>query len=403
VLAVLTSHPIQYQVPLWRGLAEAGLPLEVWFLTNHGLRDSHDPGFGRSFAWDLDMLGGYPSRFLDVEPNWNLNRFQGIKLRESLAERLRAERVRALWIEGWRFQANWQALRAARRVGTRVWLRGESNDLRHVGRMKSMVKRPLLSQFFRRVDEFLCIGSANRRLYESYGVPRAKFKSAPYCVDNDRFHGEAQQLEQARPAIRERWRIAPNAYCVLFCGKFIPKKRPHDLIQAAHKLMSAGMDAIHLLFVGEGELGAELRSACHVVCDGEKHVEHIGAVPHGKPRASFVGFLNQSEIAQAYVAADLLVLPSDSGETWGLVVNEAMACGTPAVVSDRCGCAEDLAEPLDRRLVYRCGDVDALATAINHARQSDFLTERVREVVDTHHLRNTVNTVAELYHAICRC
>ena len=86
----------------------------------------------------------------------------------------------------------------------------------------------------------------------------------------------------------------------------------------------------------------------------------------GSPPASFAGFLNQSEIPGAYVAADVLVLPSES-ETWGLVVNEALACGLPCVVSDACGSAEDLVIPLDPRLCYPVGDVEALARAIQHA------------------------------------
>jgi glycosyltransferase involved in cell wall biosynthesis len=289
-----------------------------------------------------------------------------------------------------------------------------------------MVKRPLLGQFFRCVDKFLCIGSANRRLYESYGVAKDKLKPAPYCVDNDRFRCEAQQLEGSHPSIRRQWGISSDAFCVLFCGKFIAKKRPLDLIQAAHRLAASDMSerAVHLLFVGDGELGTVLRSECTVVFDVDNRSptrclsENLGQggqahfapktpqnepVPHGKPRASFVGFLNQTEISQAYVAADVLVLPSDSGETWGLVVNEAMACGTPAVVSDQSGCAEDLVAPLDRRLVFRCGDVDSQAASIRHARDARFSRDRVREVADTHHLRHTVNTVAELYDTIgCR-
>jgi glycosyltransferase involved in cell wall biosynthesis len=80
-------------------------------------------------------------------------------------------------------------------------------------------------------------------------------------------------------------------------------------------------------------------------------------------RATFLGFCNQSRLPGVYAAADLLVLPSDSTETWGLVVNEAMACGTPCVVSDDCGCAPDMISPGTGRS-FRTGDVQALAAAI---------------------------------------
>ena len=75
----------------------------------------------------------------------------------------------------------------------------------------------------------------------------------------------------------------------------------------------------------------------------------------------FAGFLNQSRILQAYQDADCLVLPSDNGETWGLVVNEAMASGLPVVVSDQVGCHPDLVAQGVTGYVYPCGDTSALA------------------------------------------
>lgn len=398
MLAILTSHPIQYQVPLWRALAATDLPFRVWYLTDHGVNASHDREFGQSFAWDLDMLSGYPSVFLDVEPGWTLARFRGVRLREPLVARLRRENVRVLWIEGWRFQANWQALWAARAAGVEIWLRGDSNDLKQDSGVKGLIKRPVLRRFLNRVDKFLCVGSANRRLYKSYGVPGDKLHAAPHFVDNDWFRAKAESLAGQQEALREAWRIPQDAFCLLFCGKFITKKHPLDLVQAVHKLGAATPCGrpIHLLFVGSGRLGDDVRSACHVVFDAERERIDTTAAA-GEPAASFVGFLNQTEIARAYVAADVLVLPSDSGETWGLVANEAMACGTPAVVSDQCGCAEDLVAPLDRRLVFRCGDASDLAEAIRHSRGAGLGRERVRQIADTHHLRHTVATVASLF------
>ncbi len=79
------------------------------------------------------------------------------------------------------------------------------------------------------------------------------------------------------------------------------------------------------------------------------------------------GFQNQTELPAWYAAADVLVLPSDGGETWGLVVNEALACGTPAVVSDAVGCAPDLAldrDPGRTGAVFAVGDPAALADAV---------------------------------------
>lgn len=79
-----------------------------------------------------------------------------------------------------------------------------------------------------------------------------------------------------------------------------------------------------------------------VVGDGELRQLAMAQANRSRLPVTFAGFLNQSHMARAYTAADCLVLPSDHGETWGLVVNEAMACGLPAIVSDRVGCGQDL-------------------------------------------------------------
>ena len=79
--------------------------------------------------------------------------------------------------------------------------------------------------------------------------------------------------------------------------------------------------------------------------------------------AKFLGFKNQSQMPECYSASDILVLPS-AVDTWGLVVNEAFACGLPAIVSDKVGCAPDMIrEDLTGR-VFPMGDSQCLAGAI---------------------------------------
>src|SRR2546421_7882143 len=106
MLAILTTHPIQYQVPLWQALAQDGkVPFEVWYLTDHGSRVSHDREFGKEFAWDLNMLEGYPHRFLKTAEDAAPGSFFKCHLREPLTERLRASGVTALWVQGWQVAA----------------------------------------------------------------------------------------------------------------------------------------------------------------------------------------------------------------------------------------------------------------------------------------------------------
>ena len=98
----------------------------------------------------------------------------------------------------------------------------------------------------------------------------------------------------------------------------------------------------------------------------------------------FAGFMNQSDIAQAYVAADALTLPSDGRETWGLVVNEAMVCGRPCLVSDHVGCAPDLIEEGRTGGVFTLDDADSFATALGRYSVPDTLAlmgERARQKI----------------------
>ena len=181
-----------------------------------------------------------------------------------------------------------------------------------------------------------------------------------------------------------------------------------DLVKAAQLLLKAHPELnVHILFVGSGELGNSLRIECGVAFDADasQRTEAGGrrsapkAVPinreqitdNQKPRASFAGFLNQTEISRAYVAADCLVLPSDYSETWGLVVNEAMASGLPSIMSDRCGCAEDLGRTAASQQTYPFGDIPALALVL-----TSISTNRPQAEPMTN-FRSTVEQVYQLY------
>ena len=402
MLAILSTHPIQYQVPLWQALARDGsVPFEVWYLSAHGTDPSYDPQFGKSFAWDLDVLSGYPYRFLKTNPDSDVTSFGKLRLAERLQPRLSEKKVTTLWVQGWHVRAYWQAVWQAHNAGVSVWLRGESNDLATTPTWKQPVKQLMLRQLFTRVKNFLYIGEANRRLYERYGVGQEQMHPAPYCVDNARFAEQAEALRSQRTEIRRAWNIPDDAFCVLFAGKFIEKKRPFDLINAAKdQRLSNQNQPLHLLLVGSGELDEALRNATNGVFDAE--LGGTATTPGhdtSKPSATFAGFLNQKEISKAYVAADCLVLPSDHRETWGLVVNEAMASGLPCVVSDACGCAEDLITPVRPEARYPMGDTSALANALLDVMERPISSAAVQGQVGEFDPQLTVNTVRKLFYS----
>src|SRR5262249_39695769 len=145
----------------------------------------------------------------------------------------------------------------------------------------------------------------------------------------------------ARAAARQAWGIDPDAFVVLFVGKLVISKRPLNVVRAIARLKRRTT----MLVVGSGPLEAELRTLARELSVDLK----------------LVGFLNQTELGRAYAVADCLTLPSDFPETWGLVVNEALATGLPVIVSAAVGCAPDLVDDGVTGFQYPLGHVDALA------------------------------------------
>jgi glycosyltransferase involved in cell wall biosynthesis len=339
-LAVFATHPVQYQVPWFQALARhPRCKLKVYYgMVPDARQQGH--GFGVSFQWDIPLFEGY-----DWEVLANRRASPGLdgffrSSAKGLAVVLRRDRPDVVLLTGWQQLPLLQALAAAMRLRIPRIVRGESNAMKPRAWRVKLVHRVLLACF----DGFLAIGKSSRRFYQEYGIDSARIFPCNYFVDNDRFATAAAGLAQQRQGLRDKLGIPRDAVSFLYSGKLNHKKRITDLLAAVKAAISSNGN-LHLLVVGDGEL---MEDARHFA---KQH--HLPVV--------FSGFLNQTEIVAAYVACDCLVLPSDYGETWGLVVNEAMACARPAIVSDRVGCSPDLVEEGVTGYHFPCGDVEALS------------------------------------------
>lgn len=331
-LSIVASHPVQYQAPLYRALAAAP-KMEV--LVHYAFlpdAKAQGAGFGVPFSWDIPLLDGYRHEVFGADEARSPGGW--IRSAQSLLRSFRSFRPDAILCTGWHHPAMYAGLAAAVLSGCPKLLRCEANILRPRRLPARLFHRSMLVLY----DAFLPIGSANRAYYRRFGVREDKLIDAPYFIDNKRFTEMAGGADRA--GLRRRWGIPADAFCFLFSGKLEEKKHPLDIVEAM-----SGLAGAHLLVAGSGELEKILRQRAADLGVG----------------CSFAGFLNQSEIPLAYAAADCLVLPSDAGETWGLVVNESMACGRPAIVSDRVGCRQDLVQENITGLSFRFGDVPALA------------------------------------------
>lgn len=401
-LAIFTSHPIQYQAPLFRALAASEvIEPTVYFGSRHGLDVAMDAGFGHAFRWDVPLLDGYEHAFLpNTASNPDVSRFRGVRLSGAGAVLARGNHD-ALLLLGWQTFAHVQMLRAAWSIGLPVILRGESTLQRAPATgtrasARRTIWRPLRQRLYRaafgRVHAFLVIGSRNREYYRSFGVPDDKLFWAPYGVDNEWFALPDTERAVARARIRSRLGVGADTLLVASSAKLIERKRPLDLVEAVHALRDRGVDA-HALFLGDGE---------------ERSTIERRATARGIQSAvTIAGFVNQRDLPSWYAAADALVLPSDSRETWGLVVNEAMAAGLPVVVSDAAGCSPDLVREGENGFTYVCGDVAALAdrlasvAAIGPAGRSEF-GSRSREIVRRFGIDAAVRATEAAVRSVCR-
>jgi glycosyltransferase involved in cell wall biosynthesis len=357
-LGVVATHPVQYLAPLYRELARRPeIQLEVHYFTDCAQAPTLDSAFGVSYAWDVDLTSGYSYGYLDNRARRPSPRFWGSNCPE-LRPMLRARRHDGLLLPGYKCRGYLQAQQAAVRSSVPVLFRGESTD--HIPRsaLKTAARDAFLRRFFAGISAFLPIGAHAARHFRRLGVAESALFSSPYGVDNERFLTASRELIPHRERVRHGFGLPANAFVAVVPGKLIARKRPVD---ALHGAAASGAGNLWLLFAGDGPLRGELARAAHDT---------------GFARFAVTGFLNQTEIVKAYCAADVLVLPSHH-ETWGVVVNEGMACGLPAVITDGVGCAPDLVETGKTGFVCPVADVERLSRILHDLAEHPDVTARM--------------------------
>ena len=348
VLAVAT-HPVQYMTPIFRRMAKhPDVDFQVAYCSLRGAEGGHDPEFGADVRWDVPLLDGYewthiPNRGSGEESflgffNPGLWRF--VRSGEYDAVLCYIGYVRASFWIGW----------LAAKFSKAAFIFGaDATSLapRDGRRWKVPVKKFIWPRLFRLADQVIVPSSDGRDFMWSLGITRDHVSLTADCVDNDWWMQQSKHVDRA--AVRASWGVSPDDTVIVFSAKLQQWKRPLDLLRAFAK---ANLPNVHLVFAGEGPIRPQL----------EAQVASLGLAS----RVHILGFVNQSQLPAVYTASDLLVLPSEF-EAFGLVVNEAMCCGCAASVSDRAGAARDLVAPVDQRLVFPYGDIDALAAILRDA------------------------------------
>lgn len=344
---VVASHPVQYAAPVFRVMAQhPKLDIVVAYCSMQGAEAGYDPGFDQEIAWDIPLLDGYSwiklenqSRNPGLHRFWGLNNFQLWKL-------IHQEKFDAVIVlTGYIYFSFWIALAAAKATKTPILFGTDSHQLisRDQKAWKAHLKRWIWFYLFNLADMIIVPSSGGIALMRSLGLPEEKLVLTPYVVDNDWWIAQSKQVN--RSFVRQQWGIPADAVAMLFCAKLQPWKRPHDVLEAFIQADTTHNSKTYLIFAGDGPLQVTL----------EQQAAEAGMAG----RVKFLGFVNQSQLPPIYTASDLLVLPSDY-EPFGVVVNEAMLCGCPVIVSDRVGARYDLVRDEETGFVYPSGNVNAL-------------------------------------------
>lgn len=324
-LAIVATHPIQYQAPLWRKLATSQkLLVKVFYASAHGGENSYDKLYEKSFSWDIPLLDGYDFEFLKTIKIMGLPGPVACYYPLGLKKKLDEGKFDAVLIHGYMSGAAWAGYLAGHQLGLPVFIRGDSHLVgRKLNGVRAKMKSLLLGRFLSGISGCIAIGSWNREYWTYYGSLENSICTALFAVDNDRFSDTAKNSKEEVAALRSSWGVQFGDTVFAFSGNLQPHKGVDILIKAFNILRKKRKD-VHLVIIGEGPKKDELKENAGVT-------ESI----------HWMGFVNQSKMPVYLAATDMFVLPSYM-EPWGLVVNEAMACGLPCIVSDAVGAGPDL-------------------------------------------------------------
>lgn len=346
-IAIIASHPIQYQSPVWRALAQMPeFEIHVFYGSDFSVRGYLDSEFGVALKWDIPLTDGFAHTFLSTDPRINSVPLRPLGLFRHL-QRFKPDIVLLnaclpfFWV---------YSLIISRFLGIPVVLRAEVTDVAFArNKMKSLGRDLFYRAFHSQCELCLAIGQNARMHYLSKGVAQKKIGWAPYCVDNELIQQQIVRYMPQRLNLRSEMGFSEKDIVLIYSGKLIPKKDPLTLAHALQEFNESQRSNVRLLVLGDGVLRSSMEVKCFTAL-GENVV--------------FKGFVNQSEIGQYYAMGDILVLPSVWGETWGLVVNEALQFGLPVVVSDRVGCVPDLVVENVTGSVFPAGDGTALKESL---------------------------------------
>jgi glycosyltransferase involved in cell wall biosynthesis len=334
-LVLLTEIIAPYRIPVFNALSKHDeIDLRVIFLTEN------DPVLRQWQVYRDEIRFSY-----QVLPSWRRRLGEhNILVNHGLKAALRKSAPDVIVCGGYNYLAAWQSLFWARRnqVPFLLWVESTLQDLRAGKHTIELLKK----KFMRDCNAFLVPGTSSFEYVKTYGVSEASIFTAPNAVDSELFASRAMDVRENATAYRLVLGLPKRFF--LFVGRLVPEKGVFELLQAYGTLSAELRAEIGLVFVGDGSARLELS-------------RHARATTPGT--VQFAGFVQRDGLPSYYGLAEAFVFPTHS-DPWGLVVNEAMACGLPIIVSSAAGCAADLVDDGWNGRVVRPRKVEELASAM---------------------------------------
>lgn len=187
------------------------------------------------------------------------------------------------------------------------------------------VTHPLVKWIVAHADSFICYGKRSHDYQVGLGAESHQIDTFINSIDTSFFKLKANTEHRRIASLRRKFDIPQNSLVFLYVGQLIERKGVGALVESFASLLET-FPNIQLVVVGKGPLEKDLKAP---IC--QKFSE----------RVTFIGHVEYNELPSIYAMSDVFILPSVE-EVWGLVVNEAMACGLPVLVSKNAGCVDDL-------------------------------------------------------------
>ncbi len=365
-LAIVSTHPIQYQVPLFKELSKKNIEVDVFFSSKHGLNSKiKDKGFNKKFNWNINMLDNYNYFFskknYDDVDSWKVSF-------KNLENYLKKKKYNGILIFGWSNILYLKAIYLAKKLNIKSILRVETNLFSTNSIFKNIIKFFFLKYLFSKIDFFLFIGKLNLKFYKHFKIQNFKLYSAPYFVDNS-FFSKNKTNHKRNKKIK-----------FLFVGKLIERKNPLLFLKLAERFKEKKNIVFNI--VGSGPL----ERYC------QKYIKHKRL-----QNVKMLGFKNQIELKKIYSLNNYLIMTSNY-ETWGLVINEAMASGLPVITSHNSGAAHDLIKHNYNGYIYRnSGHLFKIISLLSRDKKLSIkLRSNIKKKIKQYNVDKTVRSIIKI-------